>query len=207
MYKIENWLPVFPGFYNTIFESDEESEIYEINVIRSGKGWDEISYEDCEWDYEEYNERVAESCGSFINDKLVALGFVSKVEFEELVSPGQYNFSNDSIDVVYHMTDENISKLHKYLVENSGEFEGYLCERYTGRDGFIPYYSNDISDWLTPTFKEDILECKHKLGSILQFVCDMEEIGQDEMWEEADTYISCLNYSELTENEEIGEVE
>lgn len=26
-YKIETWLPVFPGFYSTIFEADEESEI------------------------------------------------------------------------------------------------------------------------------------------------------------------------------------
>ena len=50
MKKIETYLPLFPGFYGTIFEPYEDSEIDCINEVRKEKGLDEIRCSDRDWE-------------------------------------------------------------------------------------------------------------------------------------------------------------
>ena len=63
---IKTYLPVFPGFYNTIFEADESNEISDINEIRRAQGWEAITYDQCKFDYEEYNKKVCEEACNYI---------------------------------------------------------------------------------------------------------------------------------------------
>ena len=42
--SFETYLPVFTGFYGTIFEPDESSEIEGINELRESKGLKPIDY-------------------------------------------------------------------------------------------------------------------------------------------------------------------
>jgi hypothetical protein len=197
--KIETYLPIFPGFYNTIFEADEGNEIYEINQCRRDKNMPEIDYDDCEWDYPEYNNSISEECTSYVekelreilNDKNV------KVKFQKLISPKEYNFSNDSIDVEISMSKKTLSVVKKYLTDNMEVFSDYIKEKYTSYDGFMSSYSNKVETWLNEYFN-DIDGDGHYLGSILNFIFKNEGFGYDDMYEHIDSsYISVINYSEL----------
>jgi len=49
--KIETYLPIFSGFYNTIWQYDDESAIYFINQEREEKNLNNITWEHLEIDY------------------------------------------------------------------------------------------------------------------------------------------------------------
>ena len=93
----KTWCPIFPGFYNTNFSSDyeEEREIEYINEVRIENDLEgEIDWNDCEFDYREYENRVVksfcENLQGFLEPKYVTL-----LELEEIVSPKEYNFENN----------------------------------------------------------------------------------------------------------------
>ena len=48
--KIETYCPLFPGFYNTVFEPYEDDEIYSFNQENDKN----LSYVDFKWDYDDY---------------------------------------------------------------------------------------------------------------------------------------------------------
>ena len=83
MNKIKTFLPVFTGFYNTIFEPNESSEIDNYNQLQGA----DYNYDDFEFDYEDYRKRVAEQCVESIEielDLIFSLNFDGdfKIEFE-----------------------------------------------------------------------------------------------------------------------------
>ena len=57
--KTETFLPVFKGFYGSIFEPDETNEIDYINELRAEKELPEIDYDDCKFNYSEYYKDVS----------------------------------------------------------------------------------------------------------------------------------------------------
>ena len=61
MTKIETYLPVFTGFYETIFDSasHEDCEIYNINEDREKLKLEPVKWEDCKFDYKTYRADVA----------------------------------------------------------------------------------------------------------------------------------------------------
>ena len=52
--NIETYLPLFTGFYEGIYEPDEDMEIEYINELRSDKKLKPINYDDCEFNYDDY---------------------------------------------------------------------------------------------------------------------------------------------------------
>ena len=67
MITFKTFLPVFPGFYSTIFESNgEDQEIDEINNLRTEKGLEPITFDDCDFNYAEYENEVSKECTNFI---------------------------------------------------------------------------------------------------------------------------------------------
>ena len=174
--KIESYLPVFTGFYNTLLECDCEESLLE----------DGEEFEDFEWDYKEYNDRVAKSCVNKIGEEIKE--FDIKVEFKEVVSPKYYNFSNDRIDVIYTLGENSIEKIFDTLIEDFDEFESYLERNYTSRDGFISFHSNKPFDWFKALLSVDEDELAHKLGAILDYL-----IGLDMN----DLYEHCSNEGEI----------
>ena len=201
MKSIETYLPVFPGFYGTIFEaSNEEDEIHDINSQRNQKGLNDVSYNDCEWNYEEFRQGIAADCVNFVYNELNDL-FDGKldIEFQKIVSPRFYNFTNDSINVEFKVSDEFLNSIKAYIFENNApEFEEYIIDRYTSRSGFISSYSNEVDTWKNEYF--DSIEDKgHILGSLLDFVLrneydDIEYV----MYENCENrYVYAANYNEL----------
>lgn len=198
MKKIETYLPLFPGFYGTIFEADnEDSEIDDINEQRVDKGLPEITYDDCEWNYAEYTQEISESAVNFVDGVFKEMDMGLKFNFQALSSPREYNFSNDSINVEVEVSDMN--KIVTYLQEYKEEFADYIKDRYTSCDGFWSHHSNDSIDWLFAINNDEKLD--HKLGSILNFILLNEDQTQMDMYEscqeDGSTSVYATNYSEL----------
>lgn len=201
--KFETFLPVFPGFYNTIFESDgaEDSEISYINDERADKGLEPISWDECDFDYKEYHDRVSNKCVEVIESELKALSLINEITFQSLVSPTYYNYSTDSINVEI---DVNIENLQKYISENKKQFIDYLKVHYTSCSGFIASYSNDFDVWAEDTESFTNFDVNgHYLGALLQFVCDNEGIDTEKLCGGCDSEIYTINI--INYNELIGE--
>jgi len=201
--KVQTWLPVFSGFYNTIWEPDTTREIDYINEQRAAKGFTPIDYNDCEWDNGGYEQRMAEAVTRYIGRDLVTRGFIKSFEFEKIVSPREYNFKNDSIDVIFNLIKSNKAALSKYIADNYDMFAAYLKETYTSRSGFISHYPNNPLEFMQGKPLED----SHKLGAILNFIL-LNEAKKDSIDYEYCMYedvtgnnegIQCSNYENLIE--------
>lgn len=197
--KFETFLPLFTGFYETNFEPDESNEIESVNDIREIEGLNPIAFDQFQFDYSDYSLEISKRCTSFLNDELTKLGFVTAINFQKLVSPKEYNFSNDSINVEIELSKKNIKAINAFLKANIDEFEYFLKQTYTSCSGFISFHSTTPKEWFP---NEWIENPKHKLGAILGFICIMNEITEDDLLTACEgIYISCSNYEDLTEKQ------
>lgn len=200
MKTFKTFLPVFTGFYGTIFEPDgEDNEIQSINDERNAKNLPEIGFDDCKFDYKGYFNEVSIDVTKYIEHELKELNFLSSIKFEELYSPKEYNFSNDSINIEIELSEDNIKEIKKFLYDNLDEYKQYLRDNYTSCSGFISFNPNTFEGWLEITKDfNDYSEKMHYLGSVLEFICQMNELNTDSMYSQlTDCNLNASNYSEL----------
>lgn len=206
--KVETWLPVFSGFYGTIWEtdSDEEREIEYINEKRKEKGLAPVEWDAIEWDYSGYMREAAEGVTRRIASDLKELGLISAMTFQKVVSPREYNFANDSVNIEIELTQENKSLIKNYLQKHTEAFGKHLAETYTSRSGFISSYPNHVEGWTGDI--EETLTDRHKLGSVLNFIL-LNENPKDyefEIYEQLSgngVTLSASNFTELVEGKEV----
>lgn len=197
--KFETFLPLFTGFYETSFEPDESNEIEGVNNERENKGLNPITFDQFEFDYKGYNLEISKKCTSFLSDELIKLGFVTAINFQNLHSPREYNFRNDSINVEIELSKKNIKAINAFLKANIDEFEGFLIENYTSCSGFISFHSRDPKKWFPTEWQE---KPSHKLGAILGFICEINEITEENLLTACEEiYIETSNYEDLTEKQ------
>jgi hypothetical protein len=173
---IESYLPIFPGFYNTVFDCDEA------NVYDESEG---ESFEDFDYDYHGYRLRVCKSCVLSIEAKLQELGFPINVKFQKISSPKYYNFENDSVHVKYRLLGGAIGKIRDYVVANMEQFIVYITGNYTSYDGFRSFHSNSAYEWKGYINQKDLASNGHYLGSILNFILWNEDYDSDELYRDA----------------------
>ena len=194
--KIKTYLPVFSGFYNTIWAFNEENVIYDINDNREAEG--NITFEHLYIDYTQYENDVASGLCEVIKDKLS--DYIENIEFQKIYSPKTYNFSNNSIDVAI---TPNIENIKKFIYAHKNEFNQYLKNKYTSYDGFISHYHNYFEAWEDDTQSFNNLNINnHALGSILDFIANISEL------EELDIYYDVMEniyYTNYVENYELLE--
>jgi hypothetical protein len=195
-YKVNTFVPVFNGYYDSIFEGDsvEENEMEYFNEQRLEAGKTEIKdYELFKFDLETFYKETTVQIENIVSFWLKKLGFITTSRFQKLSSPKEYNFYNDSIWVDYELTKENIGNIKKYLKSDIDKFQTYLDENYIARDGFIPYYSTYLGDWLNNKALFD----SHQLGAILNFILLNEEYSENDIYEELEVNVELTNYDEL----------
>lgn len=179
--KFETFCPLFPGFYGTLFEYDsEENEMDEYNRENGTN----LGYDDFNWDYADYHSRVSHA---FV-DKLEAeinQFLPIKMDFQELVSPREYNFANDSINVSVELNLKQLIGLIKAQKEKAAE---YFKDKYTSRSGFISFHSPDIDNWLNPSYI--LQDSKHRIGALLDCLCSIE-IDENDIcyWTDSENWI------------------
>jgi hypothetical protein len=162
MRKFETFLPIFPGFYGTLLEADEDRVMPE----------EATSTDDYNFDYDKYYQDASKTSCDFIEEVLNDLGFKCKITFQKLVSPREYNFKNDSVNI--EILFQRPKAIDEYLYSHQEQLQQYLRDNYTGCDGYIPWHSKDTNDWIKK-WRTDA----HKIGSILKFIIGEEYQGSD----------------------------
>jgi len=169
--KIKTYLPIFTGFYNTIFDIPED--IQDIESI----------------DYKKYENDVSNQLCEIVENELS--NFIKDIEFIKVDSPKYYNYSNDTIDCIITPKKQAILS---YIKQNYNNWCKYLKDNYTSYDGFISHYDNNPNseDWnLDSLFK------KHQLCSVLNFIAKNENITEFDLLDN-EVYIQAKNFNELT---------
>lgn len=172
MKTIKTYLPLFSGFYGTIWESDESDFCSE----------NDCKIDDLVVDYDAYNKDVVLGICDFVKSNCP---FIISITFENICSPKFYNFENDSANVTIEIKKREFKK---YLNDNKEELNTYLKERYTSRDGFLSSYGNSFEEWQEDTNNFTNLE-GHYLGSLLAFYFFNEEITEYEACRCNEVYI------------------
>ena len=131
MKKYEVLLNFFSGFYESIhsgvFDNEEEW------IIEDNPGHD---YDDFRFKYDEVGY-----CKNYV--RTISSELDIEMEFMELTSPREYNFSTDQISV--YIDTKTLKKISSAL--NSESLKDIIKRRFTSRDGFMSWYSNDIEEW------------------------------------------------------------
>lgn len=165
MNTYNTFAPMFPGFYNTAFEySGEDQDIQSYNDEYKT----DYKYDDFTWDYTEYQTRVAKA---FVNrlERELNVFLPVKLTFQEIISPKEYNFSNDSINIAAEL---DLNELLKLIIDRFNDAKDYFKANYTSCSGFISSHSNDIADWLNPAYIME--QPEHRIGALLNCLCDIE---------------------------------
>lgn len=198
MTTTKTWLPVFSGFYGTIWDVSD-NDFLEYNLKDEGLTKEELNevyrlkcYDEA---YQEYKNSVVSNAVSFIERELSE--YVASIKLERLVSPREYNFQNDSINVAVSLSDENVANIKEYIEDYRDAWQAYLSKYYTSRDGFWSSHSNDSSDneWAV----ENAVKSEHNLGAILQFICENKGITEMNMYDYTDCHNMFLSSDSVRE--------
>lgn len=180
--EYKTFLPVFRGFYeNPFWEFNYEYIEDAIYEIRKENGLhSEIDINDLNINYKEYEKNIAIQLCDGLQSELSE--YIEKITLESVYNPKAYNFRTDIINITII---PKIEKIKAFIYENKNAFIEYLKEKYTGYDGFISFYSNDFSEWqeMTKDFS-DYSENEHILGSVLQFICNIEDITEFSLYDD-----------------------
>jgi len=147
-------VPFFPGFYNSILDDFIDREI-EMEMEGDGKPGDEYYRAPQTW--EEVDAKACYPCASLAIAKAWLNAFNAEtglnLEWETMTSPKEYNFQTDR---VYADIDANtLAKLA--TAKDTPDFAEVLRAKFTSRDGFMSFYSNDVegSEWQQPVAEWD----------------------------------------------------
>lgn len=188
--KVQTFLPVFNGFYNTLFEDliDNATEFAIDNYNEQNNTL--LNYDDFNFNYNLIMSEICKDAVIKIEEKLNEIGINCSIIYENLVSPRGYNFSNNSINIV--IIFKKFSQVIEILEQNFDLFTQFIKYDYTSRDGFISSFSSYASDWMEDLI-EDAENETHKVGAVLDFILQQIEEYKDE-----DLYFDlCENYYEI----------
>ena len=165
--KVQTFLPVFNGFYNTLFEDilDNATE-FAIDNHNETNGT-ELNYDNFNFDFNTIKNEICKYAVSKIEDKLNEIGINCTIKYETLISPREYNFSNDSINIEINF--KKFSQVIDILEQNYDSFSKYIKDNYTSCSGFISNHSSYASDWMED-LREDAENEAHKVGAVLDFI-------------------------------------
>ena len=178
--KVQTFLPVFNGFYNTLFEDLIDNAVdNQIEYYNEQKGT-ELNYDDFNFDFITLQNEICKDAVSKIEEKLNEIGINCKIIYENLISPREYNFSNDSINIKINF--KKFSQVIEILEQNYDSFAQYIKDHYTSCSGFISSYSSYASDWMED-LREDAENEAHKVGAVLDFILqEVEEYKPEDLY-------------------------
>lgn len=180
--KVQTFLPVFNGFYNTLFEDLINNVVDGTIEYHNEQNNTDLVYDDFNFNFDSINQEICKDAVSKIEEKLNEIGINCTIKYENLVSPKYYNFSNDSINIEINF--KKFSQVIEILNQNFDSFAQYIKDNYTSLDGFISSYSSNASDWM-----EDLIENAeneaHKVGAVLDFILqEIEEYKDEDLYYE-----------------------
>ena len=193
----ETYLPVFNGFYETNYQFYYEDIEEYIKEERKEKGlYSDINFNDLKIDHSQYEKDIINLVCKEIKTELKQ--FIKKIELQKIISPREYNFSNDSANI---LIDVNVEEIQKFVYDHKQQFEEFLTKRYSSYDGFISHYEPDFLTWEVDTKKfTDFSINDHYLGSILDFIAHILKIDNFSIYSNICDDIIYLDYVENLED-------
>ena len=188
--KVQAFLPVFNGFYNTLFEDLIDNSVDNAIEYHNEQNNTNLVYDDFNFDFASIQNEICKDAVSKVEDKLNEIGINCTINFETLVSPREYNFYNDSINIEINF--KKFSQVIEILEQNFDLFTQYIKDNYTSCSGFISSHSNHSSEWIED-LKNDAENETHKVGAALDFILqEVEEYKDENLYFEL-----CENYYEI----------
>lgn len=185
----KTYLPVFTGFYGTFFESDDdriiedlEYQAEELKIKIDNDMFDKFwSSNEASKYYKDYRIEVSKTACDAIETLLKDNGLIEAIEYEDLHSPKEYNFYNDSININLIYSEDNLKAIEKFVTDHFVEWGQYLKDHFTSYDGFISFYDNfpGSEDWRSIS---DCMEHKTKAGVVLEFICQCLEYDSEKLY-------------------------
>ena len=180
--RVQTFLPVFDGFYNTLFEDLIDNTVDNAIEYHNEQNDTNLSYDNFDFDYASIQNEICKDAVIKIEEKLNEIGINCSIKYETLVSPRDYNFINDSINIEINF--KKFSRVIEILEQNYDLFTQYIKEHYTSCSGFISSYSNYSSDWIED-IKNDAENEDHKVGAVLDFILqELEEYKPENLYYE-----------------------
>lgn len=136
--------PVFTGFYESIFNyNDEAQDIEWYNEDNDTN----LAWDDFTWDYQDYRQRVARAVAHSVGlSVLDNFKCIHTFKFHKLIQPKFYNYTTDQILVSVTVDVEKAKDRFREILEEA-DFGEYIEDKFRPGYGFVPYYSNKASDW------------------------------------------------------------
>ena len=185
--KVQTFLPVFNGFYNTLFEYILDSTTDNAIEYHNEQNNTSLNYDDFDFNFNSIQNEISKYAVSKIEEKLNEIGINCTINFENLISQREYNFTNDSINIEINF--KKFRQVFEILEQNYELFTQYIIDHYTSRDGFISNNSSYASDWMED-LREDAENETHKVGAVLDFILqEIEEYKPDNLY--FDLYENC----------------
>lgn len=140
---MERYLTVVPhsGYYCSVHDQELESQLEQLFSDRA-TGCDinydlvNLASEKMSWRavYTDYSEDYVENFG---------IAFDVALEFESMSSPREYNFSSD---ITYaYITESSLLSVYQRVAKEV--LDKTAKEMFTSYDGFISFYSSNVSTW------------------------------------------------------------
>lgn len=201
----------FCGFYESMYDSELDSIIereceYRCDS-RNGDSfvaipeseYSEIIYRFADFGaaYQEIARKYVDRFNDFLCEELnIDQGF--SLEFEKMESPKEYNFSTDRIFAF--IPEGKVNELFDNV--NQGDLAEAIKDHFTPRSGFIPFYSDDVLEWLAkPVLEWDYNELSMLLHGLLKQVDDEWEFRiYERMLEDCQTaFDNCVDWAKVDE--------
>lgn len=127
----------FSGFYHTV-HSEAIDSAEDFLMEGASDRLSEMFSDGIDWSkvHTKYSKEYVKRLGD-----LLGIEF----EFEEIVNPREYNFTNDR--VFAKVSEKDVEMMLDYVGGEDGELQKVLDDWFTRRPGFIPHYSNNLQDW------------------------------------------------------------
>ena len=173
---IPSILPVFNGFYNSVYEilwENEEDEDDEDSIFITPEF-----------------ERTAKQIFEIVAKACKDMGLAT-MEYDKLMLSKSGRIS-DVIYVNYTLSEDNIREIKTYVDENRELFDDYLNRNYSSGMGYISYYPNNADEFYkeTDNLSDFIKPCKHtwhkEVGQWVMIVLDFILLNED--WSDCKIY-------------------
>ena len=186
------------AMYGTYLDPDSMFDSY---MIESDKEEGYIHFGvDYFWDNfqsDKYKQAIKERAHSFINGKHTENNVWVLIKAGEIYSPKYYNFSNDEIDLDVTFSK---SKVLNEVNKNITKFNDFLKERYSSRDGFNSFTSNNYIEWLED-YNNDM---DTAIGAVLTYLFQetIEENRENFIQHVCDDYMDYREFVDFEEHDE-----
>lgn len=170
MTTVQTYLPLFTGLYDSVYCPSnfyDEEIVEEINIKRAKQNLPPIRSWDIVYNWKQFHEEIAIKITENVAQLLTQFfGFEVQIEYEELKSPKEYNFENDSINCTIIF---NPFSLWRLISKYKKEIDEALANEYTSVDGFSSWYGNSFILW-REDYNKNSLNLAHAVGSIMDIL-------------------------------------